>query len=166
MFRHMGKKLAGVVFLTLALCGVAMAVWVLQGAIEGSSAPTKVAKNTTPTVVPIKVAFAAEKLEPGSSEPFMLTIENVTSTEVSFKNIALTITSSNEVGCPRTNLTVATTNGFWMQALEGKQTTATKIAAGATLALESVAAEFKITLASAAPIACETALFTVKALAT
>lgn len=168
MFRHMGKKLYGVVFLTLALCGVAMAVWYLQGAIEGTSAPTKVAKTTTATVVPIKVAFAAGALEPGGKEPLELTIENTSpgATEVNFHNIALTVTSSNEAGCPKSDIKISTANGFWQQAIEGKQSTMTHVAPGASLSLESVAAEFKIELIPAATQACETATFTIKAVAT
>lgn len=167
MFRNVGKKLYGMVVLTLALCGVAMAVWYVQGKIEGTSQATKAAEKVTPSVVPIKVAFAAEGLEPGTSEPFELTVENNApgATEVVFHNIALTFTSSNEAECPKTNYKVTTTNVFWQQALEGKQATATKVAAGAVVNLESMAAAFKLELSAAAPIACETALLTVKAVA-
>jgi hypothetical protein len=167
MFRNVRKKVYGTVVLTLALCGVALAVWYLQGAIEGTSAPTKVAKTTTATVVPIKVAFAAGALEPGGKEPLELTIENTSpgATEVNFHNIAFTVVSSNEAGCPRADLSISTVNGFWKQAMEGKQATMTHIAAGASLNLESVAAEYKIELIAAATQACETATFTIKAVA-
>jgi hypothetical protein len=167
MFRNIRKKAAATVFMTFALCGVAMAVWYLQGAIEGTSAPTKIAKTTTATVVPIKVAFAAGALEPGGKEPLEVTIENTSpgATEVNFHNITFTVASSNEAGCPKSNIKISTANGFWQQAMEGKQATMTHIAPGASLNLESVAAEYKIELIPAATQACETATFTVKAVA-
>lgn len=164
---NLGRKLYGVVVLTLALCGVAMAVWYIQGAVEGTSAPTKIAKTTTATVVPIKVAFAAGALEPGGKEPLEVTIENTSpgATEVNFHNIAFTVASSNEAGCPKSDISISTANGFWKQAMEGKQSTMTHIAPGASLNLESVAAEYRIELIPAATQACETATFTVKAVA-
>lgn len=167
MFRNIRKKAIATVAMTLALCGVAMAVWYLQGAIEGTSAPTKVAKTTAPTVVPIKVAFAAGALEPGQNEPLELTIENTSpgATEVNFHNIALTVVSSNEATCPKANIKISTANGFWKEVIEGKQSTMTHVAAGASLNVESVAAGLKIELVPAATQACETATFTVKAVA-
>lgn len=167
MLRNIRKKAVATVFMTFALCGVAMAVWYLQGAIEGTSSPTKIAKTTTATVVPIKVAFAAGALEPGGQEPLEVTIENTSpgATEVNFKNLTFTVASSSEATCPKSNIKISTTNGFWKEAMEGKQTTVTHIAPGASLNLESVAAAFKIELVPAATQACETATFTVHAVA-
>jgi hypothetical protein len=167
MLRNIRRKAVATVFLTLALCGTALAVWYLQGAIEGTSAPTKIAKTTTATVVPIKVAFAAGALEPGGKEPLELTIENTSpgATEVNFHNIALTVASSNEAGCPKSDIKITTTNGFWKEVIEGKQATMTHVAPGASLNVESVAAGLTIELVPAASQACETATFTVHAVA-
>jgi hypothetical protein len=164
----MGKKLYGVVFLTLALCGVAMAVWYLQGAIEGTSAPTKAAKTTTATVVPVKVSFAANALQPGEHEPLEVTIENTTpgATEVTFKRLTTTVTSSEEATCPKSNLIVSAASAFWKEVLEGKQVTPTKVAPGATYNPNTAAnALLQVELSPTAPQSCETALFTVKMVA-
>jgi hypothetical protein len=168
MFRHMGKKVYGVVFLTLALCGVAMAVWYMQGAIEGSSTPTKAAKTTTPTVVPIKVTFAGNTLQPGEHEPLEVVIENTSpgATEVTFKRLTTTVTSSEEATCPKANLIVSAQSAFWKEVLEGKQGTATKVAPGATYNPNTAAnAMLQVELSPTAPQTCETALFTVKMVA-
>jgi hypothetical protein len=168
MFRHMGKKALGAVLLTLALCGAAMAFWYLQGAIEGTSAPTKAAKTTTATVVPIKVTFAANSLQPGEHEPLEVMIENTTpgATEVTFKRITATVTSSEEATCPKANLIVSAQSAFWKEVLEGKQGTATKVAPGATYNPNTAAnAMLQVELSPTAPQACETALFAVKMIA-
>lgn len=164
----MRKKVVAAVLTTLALCGTAMAFWYLQGAIEGTSAPTKAAKTTTPTVVPIKVTFAANALQPGEHEPLEATIENTSpgATEVTFKKLTATVTSSEEATCPKANLIVSTAVTFWKEVLEGKQATATKVAPGATFNPNTqAAAGLYVELVGTAPQACETAAFTVKLVA-
>lgn len=167
MFRNIRTKVYATAVLTLALCGVALAVWYIQGAIEGTSTPTKIGKTTPPTVVPIKVAFAGSTLTPGEKEPLELVIENTSpgATEVTFHNLAATVTSSNEAGCPKSNISITTANGFWQAALNGTQSTATHVPAGVSMNLEGAAAEIKIGLSPTAPVACETALITVHVVA-
>jgi hypothetical protein len=162
----MRKKILAAILTTLALCATAMAVWYLQGKTEGQSAPTKNGK-ATPTVVPIKVSFN-EGLMAGAHEALEATVENNATGAVEdvFHNIVATVTSAEPTGCPATNMRVYSTSAFWQQALEAKQTVATKIAAGAVTNLNTTfGAGLEVELLPTAPQGCEGVSMTIKLVA-
>jgi len=152
------KRLVRVTTAIAALATSALAVWVVTTAVEGSSTG-KLGKGTA-AVVPIKVTFA-DGLTPGQSEPISFVIENNKpgARELTFTSLAVTTTSIPSQ-CAQF-LQVATANGFWRAYLEGTGSPRT-VAAGEVFSPDGMAAEYRLSLAEAAPQSCEEAALTVK----
>lgn len=169
MFRNIRKKVYATVFLTLALCGSAFALWFVLGKVEGEGH----FKNgkTTPTTIVAQVEWAPEVLVAGGSTPITLKINNNVPGAIAMEltKVAFTITTLDEAKCPKANYSIVSSSAssYWEQfQTTGLASSFVKVPAGSITSLSSMSADYILKLAEAAPISCEGVEANVKAVFT
>lgn len=139
------KLVAAIISVAVAsVAGVAFALWTAQGSGSGS------ARAVTANSITVSAATGAADLYPGfagGDVHFMLT--NTNPYPVLFDSMTPgTITSSDPTGCPASNVTVASATGLSLA-----------VPANGTSTAQSIVDV--VTMASAAPDACQGVTFTV-----